>query len=118
MRYGKREHIGASLEIGVAKGLPVHMREGIVELSDLYTAPQFRRQGYADALMASVMVEADLAGKMVILTVGEGVIGGADKGALARFYQRHGFVPVQAEPLIMARTPIAARLPMPELLRA
>lgn len=110
MKYGEREHLGASLTIGVAKGLPVHMRAGIVELTDLYTKPQFRRQGYAYDLLLRVCLEADLARKVIILTVGDGIIGGADKQGLLNLYGRHGFVPVQASPMILARTPVSARI--------
>lgn len=119
IKYGVREHMGASLEVGVATALPVHMRDGIVMISKIYTRPQFRRQGYASALLASVTVEADMAGKILLLKVGDGEIGGADRQGLIDFYGRHGFIPVQAEPaLLMARTPIGGRLDMGALAAA
>lgn len=111
MKYGKREYLGASLELCVATALPMHMRRGIIQLTKLRTDPQFRRQGYAHMLMMLVCAEADVAGKMLLLKVGDGEIGGASKQQLLLFYQRFGFVPVQAEPMLMARSPIAARVP-------
>lgn len=107
MKYGTREHMGASLKVGVASGLPVHMRGDIIEISSVFTKPQFRRQGYASELIAQVALEADLARKMLLVRVDEGLIGGADKQALINLYGRHGFVPVQAEPLLMVRAHIA-----------
>lgn len=113
MRYGKREYMGASAEIGVAKSLPVHMRAGLVELSNLFTTPQHRRQGYANTLMCMITAEADVAGKVLMLAVGDGLIGGASKQQLLSFYERHRFMPIQASPLLMARPPIGKGFQQP-----
>lgn len=113
MKYGTRTHMGASLELGVAKALPVHMRGQILEISDVYTRPEFRRQGYASELLSSVTLEADLAGKTLLLAVGDGLIGGADRQGLIDLYGRHAFIQIQADPLLMARPPISMRLAQP-----
>ena len=110
MRYGKREYMGASLIVSVARALPMHMRSRVMMITKLETPPQYRRQGYANTLLGLVTAEADCAGKTLMLKVGDGMIGGADKQSLVQLYQRHGFVPIQAEPLLMARTPLAARI--------
>lgn len=111
MKYGKREYMGSSLMVTVARALPHHMRSKVLIITKLETPPQYRRQGYANTLLALVTAEADIAGKVLMLKVGDGMIGGASKQQLLNFYQRHGFMPIQAEPLLMARTPISARLP-------
>lgn len=111
MKYGRREYMGASLIVAVARALPMHMRNRVMMITKLETPTQFRRQGYANTLLGLVAAEADIAGKTLMLKVGDGMIGGADKQSLVQFYQRHGFVPIQAEPLLMARTPLRDRVP-------
>jgi predicted GNAT family N-acyltransferase len=110
MKYGPRQYMGATCLISVAKALPHDMRGDIVELSKLRTDPQFRRQGYAHELMLTVGVEADMARKVILLKVADGEIGGASKSDLVNFYMRHGFMPIQADPLLMARPHVAMRL--------
>ena len=110
MKMGKWEYGGASLEIGIATALPVAMRKAVVMLSKLRTDADCRRQGHASALLAQVAMAADIADKMVMLKVGEGEDGAASKQDLVSFYERNGFLPIQAEPLLMLRTPLGMRL--------
>lgn len=103
MRYGKRQYGGASLEVGVASALPVHMRKGIVMISKVFTEPAQRRQGHAQILLSSVAREADAARKLLLLKVGDGHEDAATKQHLLSWYERNGFTPIQADPLLMVR---------------
>lgn len=116
MRYGTRRYGGATLEVGVAKALPVHMRKGIVMISKVFTDPAFRRQGHAQTLLGEITVEADIARKMLLLKVGDGHEDAATKQQLLNWYERNGFMPIQAEPLLMVRPHVGmkgATLQMP-----
>jgi hypothetical protein len=94
---GKRTYATTSLRLVRPQALPKHMQGDVVELIGLETpeADQGKRQ--ASNLMLSVCCEADLNSKFLLLAV-EG-----DKQRLARFYNGFGFVPIQAEPLLMVR---------------
>ena len=103
MRYGKRQYGGATLEVGVAKALPVHMRKGIVMISKVFTDPACRRQGHAQRLLSIVTAEADQHRKLLMLKVGDGHEDAATKQHLLSWYERNGFTPIQADPLLMVR---------------
>lgn len=110
MKYGERRFGGARLRLTVPSALPAHMRAKIAELRGLHTAPGQRRQGHANQLMLNVALEADL-GKFFLFLAVEPAEGddGMDKQALMEFYNRHGFVPIQAEPLLMVRPCVSQR---------
>lgn len=77
------------------------MRGPVVEIRSLKTEPAHRRQGHAQRLMAEVTREADRSARFLLLAVEPtGEMGLQD---LANFYGRHGFVPIQADPLLMVR---------------
>lgn len=107
MSPGLREHKQASLRVAVAECLPEEMRDQTREIVSLAcTNP---RKGYATTLMWTVCHEADLARITLILqpkSFGDGM----DDAKLERFYCKFGFVVIQKEPVLMARSPHIARL--------
>lgn len=113
MRYGKRQYGGATLEVGVATALPLHMRKGIAMISKVFTDPACRRQGHAQKLLTIVAAEADLHRKLLLLKVGDGDADAATKQNLLSWYEKNGFAAIQAEPLLMVRPHAAMVTPMP-----
>lgn len=107
MTPGLREHKQASLRVAVAECLPEDMRDLTREILSLAcTNP---RKGYATTLMWTVCHEADEARITLILQpkqFGDGM----DDAKLERFYSRFGFVTIQKDPVLMARSPIAKRM--------
>ena len=101
LKYGERKHGGARLTLARPRALPEHMRGPIVEVRGLRTAVAARGRGDAGALMLETTVEADVAGVVLFLCVEpeEGV----ERDRLLAFYVRNGFLPIQAEPLLMVR---------------
>jgi GNAT superfamily N-acetyltransferase len=98
---GTRTHGHASLKLAVPTALPDDLRGPVVELRSLHTRKDKRGQGEATALMADVCNEADKARRFLFLHVKpDGPMG---TEALANFYIRNGFHPIQAEPLLMLR---------------
>lgn len=104
---GFRRVGGASLRLRVPKGLPEHMQINMREVVELKTAANLRKRGYATTLMHSVCREADRHGRILLLYpkafhLEEGV--GLDDGQLHDWYTRSfGFMPIQANPILMAR---------------
>lgn len=107
MTPGLREHKQASLTVAVAECLPEDMRAETREILSLAcTNP---RKGYATTLLWTVCHEADMARITLILQpkqFGDGM----DDDKLERFYMRFGFVKIQNEPPLMARSPQLRRL--------
>lgn len=99
MKLGARKSGEASLRLARPGALPPHMRADIVEVRDLYTRLQSRRQGHASALLRDVAKDADKARILLLLAVEDG----EDRAALVEMYARHGFVTIQAEPTLMVR---------------
>lgn len=108
LKLGTRRVAGSVLTLRKATALPAHMRGPIVELSNLRTERARRGQGRADELMQRTTVEADLAGAMLFLVVDPGD-DETDRDRLIAFYARNGFVPIQAEPLLMIRPHVGMR---------
>ena len=98
---GTRKLGHATCKLCVPKALPSDMQTDVVELINLKTKPNKRGQGYAKALLASVCNEADQAKRFLLLHVKPDKP--SDIEALANFYIRNGFQPIQAEPLLMLR---------------
>lgn len=106
MKQGPRLLGEARLTIGECKALPAHMRTRTRELSALEVGPESRRAGQATALMHEVCQEADDAGITLVLFVQPFGQWELSRTQLADWYaKRFGFVPIQAEPMLMARMP-------------
>jgi GNAT superfamily N-acetyltransferase len=98
---GPRSNAYASLKLAIPTALPKDMRGPIVELRSLVTRKDKRGKGFASALVAAVCEEADKARRFLFLHVKPD--GPMDTEALGNFYIKHGFQPIQAEPLLMLR---------------
>jgi N-acetylglutamate synthase-like GNAT family acetyltransferase len=96
MPVGGRHHASASCRIAVPRSLPPHLRAKVRELVAVKSINP--GNGEADSLLAKVCEEANATGTTLMLMVDDG-----DKQRLANWYQRHGFAPIQASPLLMAR---------------
>lgn len=97
MATGQRSHASATARIAVPRALPMHLREKVRELVEVKSGNP--GNGEADTLMTAICAEADATRTALMLSVADV----PDKGRLARWYQRHGFAPIQATPLLMAR---------------
>lgn len=107
MTPGLRTHKSASCRVVIPSGIPEDMREDTRELVDLESLE--RGNGHASALMHQVTAEADRTWKTLILTA-QPFQEGMSQEQLERFYARHGFVRIQDEPVIMARSPERPRI--------
>lgn len=96
MPVGDRTHASASARIAVPRSLPLHLRAKVREL--VAVKSDNPGNGEADALLDKICVEADNTKTALMLMVDSG-----DKERLANWYIRHGFAPIQAQPLLMAR---------------
>jgi len=95
MRLGKRKMKGATLDLGHSDALPAHL-QGIIEVSNLFTPVELRRQGRATALLMRTCNEADKSGTLLMLMPTDG---------LEPWYAVFGFATIQHSPVIMARPP-------------
>lgn len=107
MNPGLREHKGASVRVAVAECLPEDMREATRELVSLTSGNP--RKGHASTLLWTVCHEADQARITLILQPVQ-FADGMDDAALERFYGRFGFVAIQRDPVLMARSPETRRM--------
>lgn len=107
MTPGLRTHKSASCRIAIAEGLPVAMQDATRELLDVEAADQ--GNGHASALMHQVTAEADRAWVTLIL-VARPFQDGMTQQQLERFYGRFGFAVIQADPVIMMRSPERPRV--------
>lgn len=96
MPVGERRHASASARIAVPRALPMRLRAKVREL--IAVKSDNPGKGEADGLLADICAEANATGTTLMLMVDDG-----DKQRLANWYQRHGFAPIQATPLLMAR---------------
>lgn len=109
MTPGPRTHEGARLELS-AMPLPADFgagRDRVLQISNLFTAPNRRRKGDARWLLCEVCVEAD-ANKAVLVLEPRPMDDDAplDETALESFYRRFGFETMQRQPVVlMARRP-------------
>lgn len=104
MKPGKRTHEGAELTLGET-GLRVPHPELLREITAVYTQPEQRGQGHANWLLSLVCAEADR--EFTVLMISPQPYGDSPAGAeaLQAWYERHGFVVGQQNPVIMVRPP-------------
>ena len=97
---GRRELASASLRLSIAQGLPKEMWGGTREIIDVIASNP--RKGHATELMYRVCEEADRNAITLILTCKQFQDGMTDE-QLSKWYSRFGFIPIQDDPVIMAR---------------
>ena len=83
-------------------GLPEDMRDATRELVGVQSTNP--RKGHATALMHTVCAEADREWMTLLIQV-KPFDDGMTEDQLMRWYGRFGFVQIQAEPILMARSP-------------
>lgn len=105
MTPGSRSEGHASLTVNVAKALPQKMRNNVFELTNVRTDPDHRGKGEATNLMLSTCLDADVAGKFLLVQVDPDEDGPLDRQQLADFYMQFNFVPIQAEPVLLMVRP-------------
>lgn len=106
MNPGQRTLGDATLTIGVCRALPNEMRAQTRELSALFVPIESRKAGHATELMHDVCSEADEAGITLVLFVNPFDEPDLSRAQIADWYtRRFGFVPIQADPMLMARMP-------------
>ena len=102
MYVGQRSLEGASLRVAVPVSLPQRMRNRVRELVGLKSDTP----GGATALMTRTVAEADDTATPLFLHCSPD---SGDVDRLAKFYQRFGFMPIQAMPRLLLRMPNEAR---------
>lgn len=107
---GIRKNDHASLEVCVPTALPQHMRAKIREVKSFHTDPEHRGKGFGKDLLTRLIISADLSDTWLMLHVEPD--DEADKPRLANLYASFGFKPFQAEPLLMIRPSVHAKLPV------
>ena len=108
VKPGPRTLNNALLNVRLSELVAPHLREGLREITDIYVAPESRRQGRATRLLASVCSEADGSGMTLLLAA----VGSEEASTddLCGWYRRHGFAYLQLEPVVlMARLPAIAQ---------
>lgn len=98
---GKRSSGPSSLMLSKTDAVPAELRDGIRELTDLYTPEEERKKGHAGMLMRKVCTEADKNGLVLLLRVDSNIA--MINESLIEFYANNGFQVIQQTPIIMAR---------------
>ena len=98
MKLGQRTNGAASLTLSHSTALPSRLRE-VVEVSQVSTDPESRRQYLATGLLREVCNEADRE-HVVLMLLPEG------EDWLQCWYERFGFIRIQENPVLMARKPM------------
>jgi len=102
MEPGLRTYKQASLRVAVASGLPIDMHELTREILSVKSdAP---REGHATALLYQTCAEADKWWMTLVIQV-RPFDDGMTMEQLQKFYTRFGFLKIQDEPVLMARSP-------------
>ena len=107
MEIGERKEQGASLRLeGYWHQLMGDDSEKVRVIRSLRTDPERRRKGDATFLMAQVCVEADNAGKILLLdAIPYEENAPLDEDGLMLFYSRFGFRRISADAPTMVREP-------------
>jgi GNAT superfamily N-acetyltransferase len=87
----QNEH--SSCSVGHSQAMPI----GVFEVSNIYTLPEYQRQGYATALLELVCHDADIESAVLALI--------PRFDWLVKFYEKLGFTIIQKKPILMARPP-------------
>ena len=100
-KHYSNEH--SSAEVVVNANLPASL-SGVLELVRVWTDPEAREQGYATELIKAICADADIEGRVLILT--PRTFGRVGLENLAPWYERFGFDTLQRHPVVlMARMP-------------
>ena len=98
---GPRTYGGATLRVAVPVALPLHLRAAVREVVGMKSANP--GQGDASLLLLAVCSEADAADTALFLHVDPTDEAAMTREQMAAWYNRAGFVLVQADPALMMR---------------
>lgn len=82
---------------------------GVLEISNVFTEPAHRKEGYATELLKKITDAADESGTVLALIC---------KADLTRWYARFGFTTIQQNPILMARMPQIFKVKMTPIAQA
>jgi hypothetical protein len=101
---------GASLDLSYSGIVPIADRDRVLEISNLFTLPQERRNNHAHSLMQDVCEQADQANKLLLLMPEAFGQGGLTTAQLVDWYTgKFGFTCLQSFPkVILIRLPRTA----------
>jgi GNAT superfamily N-acetyltransferase len=99
-----RMNEGCSLRVGIPTAYPKSIQACCRELTEFYTLPAKRGQGFAKKLLEAICKEADEAGFALLLHVEPYDDCTMDEKRLESLYSRNGFVVFQQKPKLMCRT--------------
>jgi hypothetical protein len=101
---------GASLDLSYSGIVPIADRDRVLEISNLFTSHQERRNNAANSLMQDVCEQADQANKLLMLMPEAFDHGGPTTAQLVDWYSRKfGFTTLQSTPkVILIRLPRTA----------
>ena len=105
MKTGARTNGPASLKVSFSQMVPVTQRGLVREVSAVLCAAEHRHDGHASALLKEVTREADASRTTLLVVVKPFDDQELSQEQLAAWYQRLGFVEIQARPCVMARSP-------------
>jgi N-acetylglutamate synthase-like GNAT family acetyltransferase len=83
--------------------------EGVLEVSNVFTEPAQRKQGYATELIKQITDAADESKTVLALMC---------KPELVKWYERFGFAVIQKTPILMARMPQIYKVKMTPIAKA
>ena len=108
MTPGFRHYRQASLRVVIPQGLPVEMQDPVREIISVHSdAP---RKGHATALLHQICAEADRHWLTLMIHVEPFDDGAMTGEQLRKWYSRFGFVEIQTEPCLMARSPQKSKI--------
>lgn len=93
----------SSAEVVINPDLPASL-SGVLEVVRVWTDPEHRKEGFATELMKSIIEDADIEGRVLILN--PKTFGRVGLEKLVPWYERFGFMMIQKKPVqLMARMP-------------
>ena len=93
----------SSAEVVINPELPASL-SGVLEVVRVWTDPEHRKEGFATELMKSIIEDADIEGRVLLLS--PKTFGRVGLENLGSWYERFGFMNIQKKPVIlMARMP-------------
>lgn len=102
MTPGIRLHKQASLRVAIAEGWPVEIQDQVREIVSIQSTNP--RKGHATALLHQVCAEADKWWITLLVQVAP-FNDGMTLEQLEKWYCRFGFLRIQDDPMLMARSP-------------
>lgn len=101
MKPGTIQLGNASLHISYPQIVPGNLRGFAREISEFNVPEAFRGNGEGSELLKDVCEQADEKNILLVII--------ADTERLMKYYERFGFIAIQATPILMVRTPLGSK---------